>query len=107
MNGTEQTNHRTVTSQLRREFDAASTETTRALHVCADRLRAHDRDAIRLEKAINDERTHRLRLADEQRGYVDARDNDVLRAVEAVNDRATAFVSRGFWSRLNWLLTGR
>lgn len=54
----------------------------------------------RVEKTIHQERTHHLELAKEQRSYVDQAD-------KRTDWRLDGFVGRGFWSRLNWLLTGR
>lgn len=47
---------------------------------------------------------HINELAAEQRTYVDRADTQVRRDAAALLD---TFTKRGFWSRLNWLLTGR
>jgi hypothetical protein len=74
-------------------------------------------DALTVDARIGEERTHRLKLAQEQRGYVDNEDRQLRQTCQerwnetgATHKRIgvhQAFVSRGFWSRLNWLLTGR
>lgn len=104
MNPTQQRNHRTVTHTI-----AQSVEQIAA--AAAARM-------DRLERAINDERTHRLKLAEEQRGYVDARDRELReccwerwdstsQTTKRLFDEIGELRNRGFWSRLNWLLTGR
>lgn len=51
-------------------------------------------------KAINAERTHRLKLADEQRAYVDGEDRATLLRAR------WAFQSMTLWQRLRWLVRG-
>lgn len=53
----------------------------------------------RVEQAINDERTDRLLLANEERTYVD-------RADDGLRLRWATWQLLGFWGRLRWLLTG-
>lgn len=43
---------------------------------------------------------HINKLAEEQRHYVDSEDHALLHHINI-------FIGRGFWSRLNWLVTGR
>lgn len=104
MNGDEQKNHRVVTQELGRTLATVAETTASQLSV--------------LRSSINNERTHRIALADEQRAYVDARDKElrvccqerwdsVSVTTKRLADRHGEFVARGFWSRLNWLLTGR
>ncbi len=94
-----------------REQRARRTAVETLANETADVFKMYTAELTRLEAAVNSERTHRLKLAEEQRGYVDARDRELRdrcddRWVRA-NMRADAFEQRGFWSRLNWLLTGR
>lgn len=104
MNASEQKNHRTVTRALAQQFEQFA-------DAAVDRFNDH-------ERKIGDERTHRLKLADEQRAYVDARDRELREccqrrwdatgdAEKRINERISELRNRGFWSRLNWLLTGR
>ena len=104
MNGTAQKNHRTVTATLAAQFETFA-------DAAVDRFNDH-------ERKISDERTHRLKLADEQRAYVDARDRELRvccqerwdatgETTKRLADSIRALQDRGFWSRLNWLLTGR
>lgn len=64
-----------------------------------------------LRAQIIDESAHRLKLADEQRGYVDALNRDE-RAARVAGDAAgriefLEFRDRPFWQRLRWLFLGR
>ena len=104
MNPTEQKNHKTALLTL-------ENETTEALKSVAYQL-----DVIRV--SVGEEHTQRLRLAAEQRGYVDARDRELreccqqrwaatTETTKRLADDHVFFVRRGFWSRFNWLLTGR
>lgn len=71
-----------------------------------------------LRAAINNERTHRLQLANEQRAYVDGADAQLkaycrerfeanIREHARMDASVAELRQRGFWGRLNWLLTGR
>jgi len=53
-----------------------------------------------LQRQIGDERTHRLKLADEQRAYVDTEDRRTRLRLEA-------FWGMGFLARWSWILRGR
>ena len=97
MNPIQQRNHRTAVETLANTTsDALESVAARFIEQEA-RIESVNRDFM---NAINEERTHRLKLADQQRAYVDAGDRTVLQAFQV-------FKLRGFWSRLNWLLTGR
>mgnify|MGYP003401691487 CR=1 FL=1 len=97
MNPSEQKSHKKVTADLAAGIEALAATT-------AERCST-------LSEMINTERTLRLKMAEEQRGYVDNEDRLLRRyaeqCVEAAHKRLDKFVRRGFWSRLNWLLTGR
>lgn len=82
------------TALMSSEERSAQTDAMRTQLV--ELTRAHNR----LVTLVDDQRTHVLKLADEQRGYVDAADRG-LRAEQR------AFVARTFRQRLRWLLTGR
>lgn len=85
--------------------------------------RAVDRKAVealreQVESAharISDERTHRLKLAEDQRSYVDGADADIKRelrtdrqlATGSLHNRIVVFESLTFWQRLRWLAIGR
>lgn len=75
-------------------------------------------DAIEaLRISIGNERTHRLKLADEQRGYVDDADRELRRisderwlATAEAQGRIIAMsepLRRDLWGRLKWLVVGR
>lgn len=67
------------------------------------RFAAHD-------KRVGEERTARLKMADEQRMYVDHEDWLLRRSVAMLSEDVTAwraFRLRTFWQRLRWLLTGK
>ncbi len=101
MNGTEQRAHHTAVTRL-----AGDVETM------FDDLHAKTRTGFeRVSQAINDERTARLKLAREQRSYVENEDRKLYNVLHEAHlvlvQSHHAFRSRGFWSRLNWLLTGR
>lgn len=103
MNPGQQKNHATALAQVRNaseEFAEATEDQFAAVNA-----------------NINNERTHRLKLADEQRSYVDAADSALRRCCQErwdetaqrtklLNDRISELRYRGFWSRLNWLLRG-
>jgi hypothetical protein len=63
-----------------------------------------------LNEQINHERIHRLKLADEQRRYVDGENYTLRRTCEEsamrLNERLSAFRDLGFVGRLRWLLVG-
>lgn len=64
----------------------------------------------RVSVAVGDERTHRLKLAEEQRAYVDRRDGDVLREMARQNVKLARMVEKfqqmPFLARVWWLFTG-
>lgn len=101
MNPEQQKNHKRVT-------DALATQISGLVDATDETFREMDRD---LREAISAERTHRLKLADEQRGYVDAADQTLhraLRGVEEVMDaRLRAIESMSFLARMRWFFTGR
>jgi hypothetical protein len=53
----------------------------------------------RLETRIDDANTHVLRLANQQREYVDRGD-------KSTDAKVDAFLQRGFFARLRWLVRG-
>ena len=93
MNPKEQKDHRTALRDLEDGVLAFSVETMKRLDALAARIGT-------VEARINEERALRLKMAEEQRQYVDCGDTFNLRLL-------MEFTRRGFWSRINWLLTGR
>lgn len=93
MNGTEQRAQGTRTAQLTKQIEDQGL----VIEALAGAM-VKDREAA--EKSIGEERTHRLKLADEQRAYVDHADRLIAARVNGV-------LNRGFWGRLRWLVTGR
>ncbi|HMF58846.1 MAG TPA: hypothetical protein VK595_00660 [Vicinamibacterales bacterium] len=60
-----------------------------------------------LRTRIGDECTHRLKLAQEQRAYVDY-ENQKLRQLQGATFNSLAeFCGRSFLQRLRWLVTGK
>ena len=104
MNPTEQKERRTAVTNLQDQIDAMDVAFTIALD---ERTSATLRSLEMLRENINAERTHRLKLADEQRAYVDGLNILHNTRIHVMSDRIDTFRSRGFWSRLNWLVTGR
>jgi len=103
MNGEQQRQHKTVTDALRRNIAELSlaladevNETTNVLANFETRLNETQAEAAHhisnLTRAISDlDESHTFRMDELGRGVC---------ALET-------FRGRGFWSRLNWLLTGR
>lgn len=65
-----------------------------------------------VSRLVGEERTFRLKLADEQRAYVDARDRELRvtteRLTEALAQRLTALETMTFWQQLlRWMFKGR
>jgi len=89
MNATEQRTHRTVTQSLESRIGAL--ETVVAQHGINDEW---------LKAAIGEERTHRLKLANEQRSYVDGEDRKIS---QALNQHC----GMSLLARLRWLFLGR
>lgn len=93
MNPKEQKNHKTAMNDLENGVVTFTEETVRQLYA----LRA---DITRNENRITEEHRARLKLAGEQRHYVDGENREIRQRIDG-------FTQRGFWSRINWLLTGR
>jgi|SRR6185369_11016755 len=100
MNPTEQKQHKRRTDELEALIGSMETATLEAI------------EGLRL--SIGSERTHRLKLAEEQRAYVDAADRE-LRRISEERWQSTAEQSavlteplrRDLWGRLKWLVVGR
>jgi len=97
MNPTEQRNHTRRTDELAAAIEDVSAD---ALYRCT-----HIEQTCR--QLISNETTARLALAREQRSYVDNEDRLLRLKCEERLIAFVQFTSRGFWGRLNWLLTGR
>jgi len=104
MNAAEQRNHKRRTDELTDGLEALAKAFDERIVEVLGECRA----------MVGAERTHRLKLADEQRSYVDAADRQMALQMDgaakvalAHTVEATEVLRRGFWSRLNWLLTGR
>ena len=78
-------------------------EAIRWLHEHLEVLRvavaAHDTALGVLDAKLNTERTHRLTMADDQRGYVDNEDRQL-------RTRLNEHLRMTFWQRLRWLFRG-
>ncbi len=111
MNATEQKRHRVVTKDLGERLDAVEP----IVEAIDERLTQAFGE---FDQRLHAERTHRLALAQEQRGYVDNEDR-ILRQTCQERWTATAFTHTELfrrlarferltiWERLWWLLTGR
>jgi len=99
MNGSEQRQHKTVTDALATRLDDVDTV------VAALDQRVSDAAQAALA-SIGQERTHRLRLAEEQRGYVDRNDRELRRSIEVLQVRTVVLTQSTFWQRVRWLLFG-
>lgn len=96
MNAKEQKAHKTAVEALR-----ADTETVLGgLAKEVKQLLADE--GAHTTKAVGDERSARLKLADEQRAYVDAEDARLRRETLY----ATLVLRSGFLDRVRWLLFG-
>jgi hypothetical protein len=111
MNGTQQRAHTKVTTILANDLTAVAEGTVQRFITVERRIESTEK---LLRQKISDETTHRLKLADEQRTYVDReigveatfrRENDNLQVMRL--DALEAIRGRGFWGRVNWLITGR
>jgi hypothetical protein len=100
VNGTEQQARHTAVTRVERQLTDVQTV-----------AEALDQKVAEVAKttlaAINDERTHRLKLAEEQRAYVDGEDRVLSRRITSLvheldDQRGWTFVQR--W---RWLFTGR
>lgn len=100
MNPSEQRSHRTVTSSLAKGIEEVANASGERMTLLEERIGAAERRCATLAESINAERTHRLKLADEQRYYVDRGDKTVDLMIRGLRDR-------GFFGRLKWLLRGR
>ena len=109
MNPQEQRDHRTRLDQLERDL-------TRVVDgiVVETRTRFTDERAVSA-KAWNDERTQRLKLAEEQRTYVDAQDRSLRAELKRLAQHVEALEvehvwqarqTRTLWGRIGWLLRG-
>lgn len=115
MNQEEQKSHRTKTQELGRglmtvEKDLAAM--VEFVETATKTLQNHETIMLvdlpeQMRTAVGEERTHRLKLADEQRAYVDSENRRLNIYVEAYHDKFCAHMERGFWGRLKWLLFGR
>lgn len=101
MNPVEHEAHTRKTDELAAGIELIAESTEKALSVVRGDIII---EGLRVEtlarELVNREQSFRLNLAKEQRDYVDMRDSDLWVAFNALR-------LRGFWSRLNWLLTGR
>jgi hypothetical protein len=107
MNTTAQKDHKRRTDELAASISAlADAADTRILELEAD-----------LRERISSERTHRLKLAEEQRNYVDGSDREIreccqdrwITSNEAQRrfiDQLSAFRDRTLLGRLRWLFRG-
>lgn len=107
MNPTEQRNHRKATTEIAHAVEALSEATQDEL----------TRIETELRESISAERTHRLKLANEQRAYVDAEDrkgreiyqerwNADSESHQNILKRLSEFRDRTFMGRMRWIFRG-
>jgi len=112
MNATEQRKHTTVVAQLAADVETVLDGLSKEM---LERFLVEEKTR---NEAVGQERTHRLELAKEQRNYVDAENRKLRECCQerwdasakthkTFADAIYGFQHRGFWSRLNWLITGR
>ena len=111
MNPTEQKAHTRATDELRKDLGKLESAVTHRTFQMEQTVK-NDLNKLltrfdQLGRQLQDERTHRLKLTDEQRKYVDTQDQELWRYLEFTENARGKFQARTFWSRLNWLLTGR
>ena len=110
MNATAQRTHTRATDAL----DARLTNAELVLTAVDERVA---QAVALLEDKINDEHTHRLQLADEQRRYVDYEDRRLRQTCQARWDETAATTQRlavdlyrfqmmTWWQRLVWIVLG-
>lgn len=110
MNGEQQRERATAIMALEGKFKEF-TEVVEAAYLQEEKERKFDDEAIRhtandnlnyCRNLVNEEHTHRLKLAEEQRYYVDATDMSLARCI----DRVEKLNLLHFWGRIWWMLTG-
>ncbi len=115
MNSTEQRTHKKAITTLEADTLALIEAQSR---VCREVERALRHDLAVLRMAVGEERTHRLKLADEQRAYVDSADtalrrccqerwDETARTTKRLWDSLAALDRMTVWQRLYWLVMGR
>lgn len=100
MNTTEQKKYTTRLKEIEDGVVTFTEETVKLIDEIKERMNAIEESIKRLEKHLDEAQTHSLKMEKEQRNYVDRGD-------KLTDLRLAGFLCRGFWSRLNWLLTGR
>lgn len=85
---------------IRKAFGAEAVE---IINKQAEAIATNYAKGLELEKAIGQERSHRLELAAEQRRYVDSSDRILAGSISVLERK----INRGFFGRLFWLVTGR
>ena len=111
MNATEQRQHKSRLEELSKTIE-------QVVEAVNQRLEYQSNRTVSLDEAINQERTHRLKLAEEQRRYVDRLEKELRDAMvhyaalhsEAIQrltlDTHVLTKSSTFWDRLVWLFIG-
>lgn len=103
MNTHEQKHHKTVTDELRQDIKKLAEAFDKELEENTVAIRSDYR------KEIGEERTARLKLAEEQRSYVDGEDKELRRRLDAVVvelKQHKAFFNMPWHRRWLWTLFG-
>ena len=103
MNPTEQKNHKTALQGLEATvIDIAESAKSRMDTIDESITQV----ALRASNDVGEERTVRLKLAEEQRSYVDYEDRMLRHSIQELQ-RQPVLVTSTFWERLRWLVAGR
>lgn len=108
MNPTEQQNHKTALLQLEAEtkkaIEKVIADSNEAFAAVAERNRhMEERTHVR----VGNERTARLKMAGEQRAYVDAAHHENAVDICRIGDALHEHVHMGWRDRLKWLVWGK
>lgn len=103
MNNTEQKHHKTVTGELRQDIKKLAEAFDKELEENTVAIRSDYR------KEIGEERTARLKLAEEQRSYVDGENKELRRRYDALSidsRKYREFLTSPWYVRWWWMLSG-
>lgn len=107
MNGQEQRRRGDAIRELEAGINQLEKNVERSYDEEAKERRRQDNLIVDLlDKRINEERTHRLKLAGEQRTYVDTQDLENARQLQTLQMRHVMMDGCSVWRRLYWLVTG-
>lgn len=106
VNPAEQRTHKNRLEAVDKSVKEYIKATDDAFAAVNDLFDAHKGKLADLDRAINDERTHRLKLAEEQRKYVDSQNRAQQRQIDTLIEDTKVLRSQSLWERLKWLFEG-